>query len=258
MTPPRGTLYLVPNTLDFGLHGEPAPLDDLLPMGVIRIAARLEHWVGENAKTTRAFLKRVDAVCPLAHPLQAISIVELPRPAKGRVASGSDGADATVALLAPALAGHSLGLISEAGLAALADPGAQLVAAAHAASVRVVALPGASAISLAVAASGLNGQSFSFVGYLPVESQARSGRIRELEEFSRRHTQTQLMIETPYRNQELLEALVAQLRPQTSLAVCIGLATHAESIISRTVAAWRSAPVELRPDVPAVFSFLGR
>ena len=260
MRPPRGKLYLVPNTLDFGLHGELAPLDDLLPMGVIRFAARLEHWVGENAKTTRAFLKRVDAACPLARPLQAISIFELPRPAKGRVASGGDidGADATVALLAPALAGHDLGLISEAGLAALADPGAQLVAAAHAAGVSVTALPGASAISLAVAASGLHGQSFAFVGYLPVESQARSARIRELEELSRRHVQTQLMIETPYRNQALMQALVAQLRPQTSLAVSIGLTTRAESTVSRTVASWRSATIELPLDVPAVFSFLGR
>jgi len=261
MTSPRGTLYLVPNTLDFGLHGEPAPLDDLLPMGVIRTAARLEHWVGENAKTTRAFLKRVDAVCPLAQPLQAISIVELPRAAKGRASpGGSEGSalEATASLLAPALAGHDLGLISEAGLAALADPGAQLVAAAHAAELRVHTLPGASAISLAVSAGGLNGQSFAFVGYLPVEVQARSMRIRELEELSRRHAQTQLMIETPYRNRALLGALVAQLRPQTSLAVCIGLATHAESTISRTVASWRSAPIEMPADVPAVFAFLGR
>ena len=261
MTPPAGTLHLVPNTLDFGLHAEPAPLDDLLPMGVIRIAARLEHWVAENAKTTRAFLKRVDAVCPLARPLQSISIVELQRPPKGRASTCIDAtaleASASL-LLAPALAGSDLGLISEAGLAALADPGAQLVAAAHAAGLRVTTLPGASAIALAVSASGLNGQSFAFVGYLPVEAQARTARIRELEELSKRHVQTQLVIETPYRNQALLEALVAQLRPQTSLAVCIGLTTRAESTISRTVAAWRHAPLELPADVPAVFSFLAR
>ena len=110
-------------------------------------------------------------------------------------------------LLAPALAGDDLGLISEAGLPAVADPGARLVAAAHAAGIRVVALPGASSITLAVAASGLNGQSFAFVGYLPIEAEARAARIRELEATSRRLAQTQVMIETPYRNAALLGAL---------------------------------------------------
>src|SRR6476619_4171871 len=171
-----GTLFLVPNALDVGTAGATADLGERLPLGTLRVAARLGHWVCENAKTTRAFLKRVDAVCPLAHSIQSLAIVELPRPPKGRAVEST----ANLApLLAPALSGDDIGLISEAGLPALADPGALLVAAAHAARIRVVALPGASSIALAVAASGLNGQSFAFVGYLPIEAVARSDRLRE-------------------------------------------------------------------------------
>ncbi|MEP7140537.1 MAG: SAM-dependent methyltransferase, partial [Caldimonas sp.] len=214
MTTPPGILYLMPNALDFGTAEATADLAERLPLGALRIAAGLGHWVCENAKTTRAFLKRVDATCPLALALQQISIVELPRPPKGRTEPAPPDVGR---LLAPALAGHDLGLLSEAGLPAVADPGALLVAAAHAARLRVVALPGASSISLAVAASGLNGQSFAFVGYLPIDGEARSARIRELEAASRRERQTQVMIETPYRNAALLAALVAQLQPTTML-----------------------------------------
>ncbi|MEO5845325.1 MAG: ribosomal RNA small subunit methyltransferase I, partial [Caldimonas sp.] len=140
----RGTLYLVPNSLDVGTADAGADLGERLPLGTLRVAARLVHWVCENAKTTRAFLKRVDAVSPLLAPLQQIAIVELPRRPKGRADSAAFEGER---LLAPALAGSDLGLISEAGLPAVADPGARLVAAAHGAGLRVVALPGASAIT---------------------------------------------------------------------------------------------------------------
>jgi 16S rRNA (cytidine1402-2'-O)-methyltransferase len=251
----RGTLYLVPNGLDVGTAGTDADLGERLPLGTLRVAARLGHWVCENAKTTRAFLKRVDAVCRLERPLQDIAIVELPRPAKGRPASGTFEGER---LLAPALAGDDLGLISEAGLPAVADPGAELVAAAHAAALRIVALPGASSITLAVAASGLNGQSFAFVGYLPIEAAARAERIRELEATSRRLAQTQVMIETPYRNAALLGALLAHLQPSTVLSVSVGLTLAGESTRSHPVERWRSEPGTLPDDVPAVFSFLAR
>jgi 16S rRNA (cytidine1402-2'-O)-methyltransferase len=161
-------------------------------------------------------------------------------------------------LLAPARSGSDIGLLSEAGLAGLADPGAALVEAAHASGIRVVALPGASSIPLALAASGLNGQSFAFVGYLPVDAAARGARIRELETLSRRQAQTQLMIETPYRNQALLEALMTHLQPSTSLSVSVGLTTADELTRSRPVSVWRTGPSELPNDVPAVFSFLAR
>jgi 16S rRNA (cytidine1402-2'-O)-methyltransferase len=249
----RGSLQLVPNTLDFGVAGELARLDELLPLGVIRTASRLQHWVCENAKTTRAFLKRVDAVCPLQQPLQTLSIVELARPRKG--SAESETVD-VAALLAPTLQGHDLGLLSEAGLPALADPGSALVAAAHAAGIRVVALPGASSIALALAASGMNGQSFAFVGYVPVPAEARAARIRSLEEASRREGQTQLLIETPYRNAALLEALLANLRPATMLSVSVGLSLAGGSTRSDSVSGWRRTPTALAADVPAVFAFL--
>ena len=252
---PRGSLYLVPNTLDFGAKSGVPPLQQVLPLGVIEVAARLTHWVAENAKTTRAFLRRVDAVVALAQPLQAIDIHELPRPQKGRSAV-SPSADEWSMLLAPALRGEDIGLISEAGLPAVADPGAALVDAAHRAGLRVIALPGPSSLMLALAASGLNGQSFAFVGYLPVDAAERGTRIRALEALSRRERQTQLMIETPYRNEALLTALLAHLGGTTRLSVSCGL-TLADAF-SRTdsVSGWKAAPTTLPADLPVVFSLL--
>ncbi|MEY2892506.1 MAG: hypothetical protein RJA98_2414 [Pseudomonadota bacterium] len=255
--PTTGTLYLMPNTLDFGIDGPAPDLQEVLPLGVIRIAAGLTHWVAENAKTARAFLKRVDAVVPLSTPLQQLSMVEMPRPPKGGKAPAGAATSPWPALLAPALQGHALGVISEAGLPAIADPGAQLVAAAHAAGLTVRPLSGPSSLLMALAASGLNGQSFAFVGYLPTDATQRSARIRELEALSRRAGQSQLMIETPYRNQALLEALVATLQPGTQLSVSGGLTMGAEFTRSGPVSAWRSRPCTLPNDVPAVFALLG-
>lgn len=253
-----GALYLVPNTLDFGAKTGVPPLQQVLPLGVIEIAARLPHWVAENAKTTRAFLKRVDAVVPLTRPLQAIEIRELPRASKGgRSAAAVPTTDEWATLLAPAQRqGCDIGLISEAGLPGVADPGAALVEAAHRAGIRVVALPGPTSLLLALAASGLNGQSFAFVGYLPVDADERGARIRELETLSRREQQTQLMIETPYRNAALLSALLAHLAANTRLAVSCGLTLDGGFSRTDTVAGWKAAPVALPDDVPAVFSLL--
>ena len=254
MTGP-GKLFLVPNTLDFGT---PEPWPDIrsqIPLEVIERAARLGHWVAENAKTARAFLKRVDAVVALAVPLQAIDIVELPRPRKGAHSLGAP-QPLLEGLLEPARQGHDLGLISEAGLPAVADPGALLVAAAHRHGVDVVPLTGPNSLMLALAASGLNGQSFAFVGYLPIEAAARAARIRDLETLSRRQRQTQLIIETPYRNPALLAALLAQLRPDTQLSVSCGLTLDGGFSHTRSVAAWRSAATALPSNVPAVFSLL--
>ena len=248
-----GRLYLVPNTLDFSAPGTPPDLLDVLPLGVVRTAARLTHWVAENAKTTRAFLKRVDAVQALALPLQSLSIIELPRPQKGVAATAPLSLDA---LLAPARGGQDIGLISEAGLPAVADPGAALVQCAHALGVEVVALPGPSALLLALAASGLNGQSFAFVGYLPVGQGERGARIRELEALSRRAVQTQLIIETPYRNAALMAALLAHLQPATRVSVSCGLTLANGFNRSDPVAAWNARPAALPADVPVVFSLL--
>jgi len=249
-----GRLLLVPNTLDFGVAsaGAEPGLDETLPLGVVRTAARLGHWVAENAKTTRAFLKRVDALVPLVRPLQEIAIVELPRPPKGRPGGMPDLAP----LLGPALQGLDLGLISEAGLPAVADPGAALVQAAHARGIEVVPLAGPSSLLLALAASGLNGQSFAFVGYLPIEDGERAARIRELETLSRRAGQTQLLIETPYRNPALLAALLAHLQESTRLSVSCALTTPGGSTRSDSVGRWKAKPTPLPVDRPAVFALL--
>lgn len=250
-----GALVLVPNTLDFGVHVEGAlpDLQEVLPLGVIRIAAGLDHWVAESAKTTRAFLKRVDAVVPLIRPLQAIDIIELPRLAKGQRTAAAASLDH---LLAPALQGHDMGLMSEAGLPAVADPGAALVQAAHAHGLKVVPLSGPSSLLLALAASGLNGQHFAFVGYLPVEAHARTARVRELESVSRRWNQTQLMIETPYRNETLLAALLQTLQPQTRVSVSCGITLPGGWTHTDSVAGWKASPRAMPRDVPTVFCVL--
>lgn len=250
--PGAGRLLLVPCPLDLG--ADAVPLPEVLPEGVLRAAAALRHWVAEDARSARAFLKRVAALHPLAAPLQELQISELPRPRKG--SREAVPAAEWASLLAPALQGHDLGLISEAGLPAVADPGNALVAAAHAAGVPVLPLAGASALLLALAASGLNGQSFAFVGYLPQEAAARAARVRELEALSRRAAQTQLFIETPYRNAALLETLLATLAPATRLSVSCGLTMPEGLTRSAPVAEWRARPLALPQRLPAVFALL--
>jgi len=257
---PLGRLLLIPNTLDLGCLDEQSPPPDLglvLPRSVISAAAGLRHWVAENAKTTRAFLKRVGETEALAVPLQELDIQVLPRPSKGggkKVDTGDD--KALAALLKPALDGHDIGLISEAGLPGVADPGAGLVMAAHLAGVQVLPFSGPSSLVLALAASGLHGQSFAFVGYLPVDGTQRGQRIRELELQSRKGHQTMLAIETPYRNNAIWQALVEQLQPGTLLSVSCGLTLPQGFSRTATVANWRKQPLNLPDDIPAVFSWL--
>lgn len=271
-SPRTGRLLLIPNTLDLGCLAPDVPAPDLrevLPLGAIRAAARLTHWVAENAKSTRAFLKRVAEVEALAAPLQAMHIAELPRPPKGGGKAGGKAGGkgdlqqdaATTArelatLLAPAVQGHDIGLMSEAGLPGVADPGAAVVRAAHQLGLQVVPISGPSSLVLALAASGLQGQSFAFVGYLPVDGSQRAQRIRELEMASRKAQQTQLVIETPYRNPALWQALLAHLQPQTWLSVSCGLTLDNGFSHTDTVARWRNRTLDLPTDVPAVFAWL--
>jgi 16S rRNA (cytidine1402-2'-O)-methyltransferase len=251
--PPTGRLLLVPNALDFGV--EVGDLSAVIPLGVLRAAAALQHWAVEDARSARAFLKRVDAVAPLCRPLQELDIQELPRPRKG--SRELVPAAQWLRLLAPALGGGDLGLLSEAGLPAVADPGAALVAQAHRRGVEVVALSGPSSLILALAASGLNGQSFAFTGYLPQEPATRIAKLRELEGLSRRLGQTQLMIETPYRNRVLLSALLTTLSPSTDLSISCGLTLDAGWTRSAPVERWRAMPAPPLSDrLPAVFALL--
>jgi 16S rRNA (cytidine1402-2'-O)-methyltransferase len=252
-----GRLVLVPNTLDLG--AAPEPIDALLTAHALRRAASLRFWVVENAKTARAFLKRVDALQSLATPLQSLDIRELPRTRKG---SGNTVRDAEwKALLAPALGGEAIGLLSDAGLPAVADPGAALVAAAHHLGVPIEPIAGASSLTLALAASGLNGQRFAFEGYLPQQVAERAQRVRELEHRSRREGQTQLVIETPYRNESLLQALCQALQPDTRLSVACGLTSAGGWCRTQAISSWRgelqmAGRAPMPSELPAVFLWL--
>jgi 16S rRNA (cytidine1402-2'-O)-methyltransferase len=249
-----GRLYLVPAPLDFGCD-EQAELQDTLPLGTLRTAARITHWICENAKSARAYLKRIDAVVPLAAPLQALQIQELPREVHKKGDHGGQ-FDARP-LLAAALQGHDVGLLSEAGMPAVADPGSSVARAAHELGIAVVPLTGPVSLLLALAASGLNGQNFAFVGYLPQDADARVKRIRELEALALRTGQTQLFIETPYRNAALLQALTQTLQHHTRLAVATGLTLASSQVRSATVKAWRASPAQDDDRAPAVFA-IGR
>ena len=237
MTGPSGSLVLVPVSL-----GD-TPWTRFLPADARLLAATLRHFVVENAKTARAELKRLEHPAPL----RELDIRVLPEQI-------DDAALDT--LLEPALAGEDVGLMSEAGCPAVADPGARLVARAHARQIPVRPLVGPSSILLALMASGLNGQSFAFNGYLPVADAERDQRIRELEDESRRQRRTQIFIETPYRNERLHDALLAVCRPATRLCIARSLTTDDEWIRSLSIADWRRAP---KPDLarrPALFLIL--
>jgi len=253
--PTPGRLYLVPAPLDFGCDSQ-SPLTDVLPERTLRTAARLTHWVSENAKSCRAYLKRVDALFPLAAPLQAQQIQELPREAHKKGDHGGKGSaqfDAQT-LLAPALAGHDMGLVSEAGMPAVADPGSSIVRAAHDLGLTVVPLVGPVSLLLTLAASGLNGQNFAFVGYLPQDGGQRAQRIKELETLSQRHGQAQLFIETPYRNQALWQGLLQALQPTTRLALASGLTLESARVQCRSVRDWKKQGSQPDNRTPVVFA----
>ena len=253
----KGRLFLVPTPLDHGC-AEQTPLDDVLPLGTIKKAAAIACWISENAKSTRAFLKRVDALVPLAQPIQAQQITELPREVhkKGDHA-GAARFDARP-LLAPALQGQDVGLISEAGMPAVADPGSSVVRAAHQLGIEVLPLTGPVSLLLALAASGLNGQNFAFIGYLPQDASARTTQIQQISRAVQQSGQTRIVIETPYRNQVLLEALLSGLDGQLRLCVASGLTLpDADGARSASVAEWRQARWAVTPKAPAVF-LIGR
>jgi 16S rRNA (cytidine1402-2'-O)-methyltransferase len=247
-----GTLYLIPNTLG-PTAAEPGALAHILPNQVQATTSRLDYFVAENAKTARAFLKLVALDHPLAKPLQEIEIAEL---------NVNTPAEALAALLKPLLAGRDAGLVSEAGVPAVADPGADLVRLAHQHGITVRPLVGPSSLLLAVMASGLNGQSFAFNGYLPTDAEQRAKRIKELEQRSRKERQTQLFIETPYRNAAMLEALVANCQPGTLVCVATDLSLPTESVKTLAAAKWKGELAGGKgPDFhkkPTVFLLLGQ
>ena len=246
----KGKLYLVPAPLDFGCDAQ-APLQDVMPLGTLQIAARLCCWICENAKSTRAYLKRINELQPLSTPVQTLNIQELPREVhkKGDHAGQFDARP----LLVAALEGRDMGLVSEAGMPAIADPGSSVVRAAHDLGLQVVALTGPMSLMLALASSGLNGQNFAFVGYLPQDPAGRTQRIRELESLALKTGQTQLFIETPYRNAALLQGLLQTLQGNTRLALSCGLTLTNGVSRSAQVSHWKREKPVLPLDLPTVF-----
>ena len=230
----RGRLFLVPNLL-----GVVAP-ESVLPARTIAVARGLGHYVVENAKPARAFLKALAT----ESPVRDIHIAELGEsPSVARCAE----------LLAPAQSGHDVGLLSDAGCPGIADPGALLVAQAHRDAIAVVPLVGPSAVLLALMASGMNGQAFVFHGYLPVGADERTQAIRRIEADSHRSGHAQLFIETPYRNVTMLGALVATCKPATRLCVAVDLTTETESVVSRPLRDWKGIELAVYAKRPAIF-----
>jgi 16S rRNA (cytidine1402-2'-O)-methyltransferase len=228
-----GTLYLIPVPL-----GPTAPQDSL-PANVLATVRPLTYFVVEQAKTARAFLKAAGTDTPL----QELQLEELNEHTK---------ADALDRLLAPLRSGHDVGLLSEAGCPAVADPGANLVALAQQENIRVVPLIGPSSLLLALMASGLNGQRFAFLGYLPAKEAERTKALRDLESDSRKHKQTQLFIETPYRNKAMFDGILQTCSPTTRLTVATDLTLPSESVVTLTIAQWKKKTppeIERRPTV---------
>ena len=232
-----GILYLIPCTL-----GD-TPAGQVLPQHVIDIARKLRHFVVEQPKTARQFL----AALKPEQPIQSLNFAAL---------NEHTASEALAELLAPLLAGDDVGIISEAGCPGVADPGADLVNLAHRNGIRVVPLVGPSSILLALMASGLNGQRFAFHGYLPIEDTERNKAIAALETESAKRKQTQLFIETPYRNEKMFKALLAQCRPQTLLCVATDLTLPCESIRTRSIAEWKSQPMPQLNKRPSLFLLL--
>lgn len=228
-----GTLYLIPVPL-----GPTAP-EHSLPANVLDTIRPLEYFVVEQAKTARAFLKAAGT----NKALQELQLEELNEHTKS---------DALDRLLAPLRLGLDVGLLSEAGCPAVADPGANLVALAQKEGIRVVPLIGPSSLLLALMASGLNGQRFAFQGYLPAKEVDRSKALRDLESESRKRQQTQLFIETPYRNRAMFDAILQTCQPATRLTVATDLTLPSESVLTRTIAQWKKQTppeIERRPTV---------
>lgn len=230
----KGTLFLIPVPL-----GDLPPAEALPPSALARIRT-LRHFVVENAKSARAVLKAAE------HPatLRELEIHELNEHTR---------ASALPQLLDPLLAGVDVGLLSEAGCPAVADPGSGLVDLAHREGIRVAPLIGPSALLLALMASGLNGQHFTFNGYLPVKEPARSNTLRQLEKESQRTGGVQIFIETPYRNDALVECLLAACAAQTRLCVAADLSLASEYIRTASIAEWRTRRPPTLAKRPTVF-----
>jgi len=232
-----GTLYLLPTPIGEG------NIETVIPSGTLEIVRTIDYFVVEELRTARRYLSKVK----IGKAIDELTFFEL---------NEHTAPETITPFLQPALEGHSIGLLSEAGAPAVADPGAALVRLAHEKNIPVVPLVGPSSLLLALMASGLNGQSFAFVGYLPVKSHERQQRIKQLEKRSTAEQQTQLFIETPYRNLSLFDEILKTALPHTQFCVAANLTQPDAFIRTATIAEWKRQPA---PDIhkkPCIFLLL--
>lgn len=231
-----GKVYLIPTPL-----GDTNPLD-VIPLRIKKIIENIDYYIVENEKSARGFIK---SVCPnkAQNKLQIFLLNKFTDPQD------------IPSFLSPCLEGHDVGILSEAGCPGIADPGAQVVSYAHQQNIPVVPISGPSSIVLALMCSGLNGQHFTFHGYLPISKPERKQTLKKIEKTSGELNQSQIFIETPYRNDGLLEDMLATLSPTTQLCVACDLTLPTEFIRTQTVAQWKKNKVELHKR-PCVFILL--
>lgn len=232
-----GTLYMVPVTL-----GDDN-LSDVIPTNVMKLVQGLEYFVVENEKSARRFLSSVKTNKPV-------------RELNFQLLNEHTAEKDLPALIAPLLAGHNVGMLSEAGCPGIADPGALLAALAHKKNIRVSPLVGPSSILLSLMASGFNGQQFTFLGYLPSDKAARVAKLKKLERQSQQANETQIFIETPYRNQHMLEDILATCSANTKLCIARNVSLETELVISKTVAEWKKSELPDLHKQPTVFLLL--
>ena len=232
-----GTLYMVPVTL-----GDDN-LSYVIPADVIKLIQSLEYFVVENEKSARRFLGSVKTNKPVR---------ELNFQLLNEHSTEKD----LPALIAPLLAGHDVGMLSEAGCPGVADPGARLTALAHRKGIKVAPLVGPSSILLSLMASGFNGQQFTFLGYLPSDKAARINKLKDIEKQSQRLNETQIFIETPYRNQHMLEDILASCGANTKLCIARNVSLETEFVVSKTIAEWKKSELPDLHKQPTVFLLL--
>ncbi|MDG3582372.1 SAM-dependent methyltransferase [Galbibacter pacificus] len=229
----KGKLYLIPTTL-----GDVEPLE-VLPLSIKRVIENVDFYIVENEKTARRFIKRISP--KKSQPSLKIQVLnKYTKP------------EEIPTFITPCLNGYDVGIISEAGCPGVADPGADVAAIAHKKNIQVVPLVGPSSILLALMASGMNGQSFAFTGYLPIDKSEKKRTIKKLEKTSKDFNQSQIFMETPYRNDKLLADLITTLSPNTLLCVASDITLGTEYIKTQSVAQWKGSSVELHKK-PTIF-----
>lgn len=231
-----GTLFLIPNSL-----GEPSN-DALFPPFNLKLVKQLDYFIAENEKNLRRFFKEVGLNSPYNQKVYLLNKHTRPEDLS--------------TFIEPLLRGHDVGLISDAGCPGIADPGSMIVELCHGKGITVKPLIGPSSILLALIASGLNGQGFTFHGYLPVRPPEKERRLKEIEKSSAKTGYTQLFMETPYRNPAMWDQLLKCLHPGTRLSIAAGITQSNEIILTKEVADWNNTPKPDLKDIPAVFSLL--